>query len=266
MHTPTYRSNTMAIDLGKITGGISSEENARLAYFWGIWRKHTDRDINNRLRRFYEDLEPNEIEEGAYFMLNCASLYDSYSSGADRDRMKEVAEQMIKAIQDEVGEIRTTSRIINDLRKELQTSQDTIQGLRTRITELEGLIGTELQTECTEEEAPEEGAPTDEDTESGAGRCGLHSLSCTQCIDAFVLLLTESTGLDLMEDGEIPRGSTPRGRALAELYSLVSGKRLSSCKSYIRQRKKPEKETLRGEKKQVVLDTIKKLLQELKRM
>lgn len=257
----------MAIDLGKITGGISSEENARLEYFWRIWRKHTDRDINNRLRRFYEDLEPNEIEEGAYFMLNCASLYDSYSSGADRDRMKEVAEQMIKAVQDEVGEIRTTSRIINDLRKELQTSQDTIQGLQIRITELEGLIGTVFQTEeCTEEGAPEEGAPEDEDTESGAGRCGLHSLSCTQCIDAFVLLLTESTGLDLMEDGEIPRGSTPRGRALAELYSLVSGKRLSSCKSYIRQRKKPEKETLRGEKKQVVRDTIKKLLQELKRM
>ena len=71
-----------------------------------------------------------------------------------------------KAVQDEGGEIRTTSRIINDLRKELQTSQDTIQDLRTRITELEGLIGTELQTECTEEEAPEEGAPTDEDTES----------------------------------------------------------------------------------------------------
>ena len=72
-------------------------------------------------------------------MLNYASLYDSYSSGADRDRMKEVAERIKKAVQDEGGEIRTTSRIINDLRKELQTSQDTIQDLRTRITELEGL-------------------------------------------------------------------------------------------------------------------------------
>lgn len=45
-------------------------------------------------------------------MLNYASLYDSYSSGADRDRMKEVAERIKKAVQDEGGEIRTTSRII----------------------------------------------------------------------------------------------------------------------------------------------------------
>ena len=86
--------------------------------------------------------------------------------------MKEVAERVKKAILDEGGEIRTTSRIINDLCRELQTSQDTIQDLRTRITELEGLIGTELQTECTEEEAPEEGAPPVGYREQDTGKVG----------------------------------------------------------------------------------------------
>lgn len=112
--------------------------------------------------------------------------------------------------------------------------------------------------------SPEE-QPTDEDTKGGTGRYGLLKLSCTQCIDAFVLLLSEATGLELMEDGEIPSIKTPRGKAVAELYSVVSGKSVDTCKSYIRQRKTPEKDTLRGEKMREVQETITKLLRELKR-
>ena len=129
---------------------------------------------------------------------------------------------------------------------------------KKRITELEALTAP---TTATTEEAQ----PTDEDKESGTGRYGLLKLSCTQCIDAFALLLSEATGLELMDNGEIPSIRTPRGKAVAELYSVVSGKSLDTCKSYIRQRKTPEKDTLRGEKMREVQEAITKLLRELKR-
>ena len=128
---------------------------------------------------------------------------------------------------------------------------------KERITELE--VPTAPPTASTEEQ------PTDEDTKGGAGRYGLLKLSCTQCIDAFALLLSEATGLELMDDGEVPRVSTLRGKAIVELYSLVSGKSVDTCKSYIRQRKTPEKDTLRGEKMKEVQEMIMKLLRELKR-
>lgn len=112
--------------------------------------------------------------------------------------------------------------------------------------------------------SPEE-QPTDEDTKGGTGRYGLLKLSCTQCIDAFALLLSEATGVEIMEDGEIPSIRTPRGKAVAELYSVVSGKSVDTCKSYIRQRKTPEKDTLRGEKMREVQEMITKLLRELNR-
>ena len=129
---------------------------------------------------------------------------------------------------------------------------------KKRITELEALTAP---TTATTEEAQ----PTDEDKESGTGRYGLLKLSCTQCIDAFALLLSEATGLELMDNGEIPSIRTPRGKAVAELYSVVSGKSLDTCKSYIRQRKTPEKDTLRGEKMREVQEAITKLLRELNR-
>ena len=129
---------------------------------------------------------------------------------------------------------------------------------KKRITELEALTAP---TTATTEEAQ----PIDEDKESGTGRYGLLKLSCTQCIDAFALLLSEATGLELMDNGEIPSIRTPRGKAVAELYSVVSGKSLDTCKSYIRQRKTPEKDTLRGEKMREVQEAITKLLRELKR-
>lgn len=122
--------------------------------------------------------------------------------------------------------------------------------------ELEGLTATTTAS-------PEE-QPIDEDTKSGTGRYGLLKLSCTQCIDAFALLLSEATRLEIMEDGEIPSIRTPRGKAVAELYSVVSGKSVDTCKSYIRQRKTPEKDTLRGEKMREVQEMIRKLLRELK--
>ena len=129
---------------------------------------------------------------------------------------------------------------------------------KKRITELEALTAPTI--------APtEEAQPIDEDKESGTGRYGLLKLSCTQCIDAFALLLSEATGLELMDNGEIPSIRTPRGKAVAELYSVVSGKSLDTCKSYIRQRKTPEKDTLRGEKMREVQEAITKLLRELKR-
>ena len=138
--------------------------------------------------------------------------------------------------------------IFNPIEKEEQ---------KKRITELEALTATTT--------ARPEGQPTDEDTKGGKGRYGLLKLSCTQCIEAFVLLLSEATGLELMDDGEIPSIRTPRGKAVAELYSVVSGKSVDTCKSYIRQRKTPEKDTLRGEKMKEVQETITKLLRELKR-
>ena len=129
---------------------------------------------------------------------------------------------------------------------------------KKRITELEALTAPTI--------APtEEAQPIDEDKEGGTGRYGLLKLSCTQCIDAFALLLSEATGLELMDNGEIPSIRTPRGKAVAELYSVVSGKSLDTCKSYIRQRKTPEKDTLRGEKMREVQEAITKLLRELKR-
>ena len=132
-----------------------------------------------------------------------------------------------------------------------------IQSQQERITELEALTATTT--------ASPEGQPTDEDTKGGTGRYGLLKLSCTQCIEAFALLLSEATGLELMEDGEIPSIRTPRGKAIVELYSVVSGKSVDTCKSYIRQRNTPEKDTLRGEKMKEVQGMITKLLRKLKR-
>lgn len=146
---------------------------------------------------------------------------------------------------------------LNRLRLEVDKAEEKIQEQQARITELEALTATTT--------ARPEGQPTDEDTKGGKGRYGLLKLSCTQCIEAFVLLLSEATGLELMEDGEIPSIRTPRGKAIVELYSMVSGKSVDTCKSYIRQRNTPEKDTLRGEKMKEVQGIITKLLRELKR-
>lgn len=151
----------------------------------------------------------------------------------------------------------TSENELNSLRLEVARAEEKIQEQQARITELEALTASTT--------ASPEGQPTDEDKEGGTGRYGLLKLSCTQCIDAFALLLSEATGLELMDDGEIPSIRTPRGKAVAELYSVVSGKSVDTCKSYIRQRKTPEKDTLRGEKMKEVQETITKLLRELKR-
>lgn len=148
------------------------------------------------------------------------------------------------------------------LRSELDKARATIQAQSARISELEALLTcTPVPTETT---APDE-EEDEGDEAGGAGRKGLHGLSCTQCMDAFALLLEEATGVPLLIDGEIPRGDNAQAKALVELYSMVSGKSLGTCKSYTRQRKTPKKQTIdKGGKEEKAKATIREHLQALK--